>query len=163
MIKDNEEKLVPATVGIGPKADKIVGQAAEKHNITKKEYIDSCVLLFNSLGLDPVDISSRENKALGRKLNTIKLFKELEKNLTTKFSETRNTYISFIRHMEENELKPINTKLNALEKMIKMESKTIALLNLKNTLVLMDLITDILVDSPNDRTLYFEKYMSKLK
>ncbi|MGF7083044.1 hypothetical protein [Mucilaginibacter sp. UYCu711] len=138
-------------VHIAPQSHKIIVSAANEWGMTKKEYVDFCVKFCSELKLDPTNYSSAQTRAYKKKISSINQVKNLESSLIDRVAETRNTVISFIKQMEKEKLDVMNKRLIALD-----------LKQLKNQVMIIDLLSQLLADNPKMQKEMFANYVKKL-
>lgn len=140
---------------IDARTNKILKECSEKWGISNKEYISFCIKFCSAQELDPHNTNQR---VAIRKIRT----KKSEESMIARFSETRNTIISFIKQMEKGGFDSLNSRVESLEIQLKKEAKDLALQQLKSTIIIADMLSEILTDDKVFQKKFFDKYVKKL-
>ena len=136
--------------------------AAKEWGISKKDYFDFCVKVCSDLKLDPNNYSSAQNRFYKKKISNVNQLRNLEEVLIDRVAETRNTIVAFIKQMEKDKLDGINNRLISLETQLLNDNKTVALNQLRSSVLMVDMLSQLIADSPAQQKEMFNMYMKRL-
>lgn len=146
------------TIRVDETFAEIIQSKSAEFGVSKKEFVESCIRLAVALRVDPVKVEMKTLNAIKRKLRPKTDFQSELKSINKGIIESRSTYVSFIKQLEKN----IADIDKSNYEMIAGEFKNLAVIETKNTAILINLLLEILIDDDTVAAKMKHKYVKML-
>lgn len=146
------------TIRVNETFAEIINSKSAEFGVSKKDFVESCIRLAVALRVDPGKVEMKTLNAIKRKLRPKTDFNAELKSINKSILESRSTYVSFVKQLEKNIADIDKSNYD----MIAGEFKNLAVIETKNTAIIINLLLEILIDDDTVSSKLKQKYVKML-